>query len=380
MVMKVALLSALSAASAEDFVQHPRGYKRSRVAENEIFDVAELTPEDIAAAPDAIDWSARGATSAINDQGDCGSCWAFSTMQGVESGVFMAEGKLPEPLSVQELVSCEKDDDGCDGGDIPEAVKYLKKNGMSSAANYPDTSSKSGRTGNCKWNKEAVVSVTGMKYAIPTCSSGDCSTQDEEALAAALAKYGPISVCINSGDGQTGDWMKYKGGVLSGSCKAKARLIDHCVQLVGYDKTAAEPYWKVRNSWGKSWGDDGFIRLPYGNQNSCCIGCEAVIISATSMGPSPAPTPPAPTPTPTPTPPAPTPTPTPTPSPTPSEWCPHPDCPKGCQTRAESNCALEEFSSYDDCMSCMKKTDATYIWCDPKYRRAFCNQIGGVVV
>jgi C1A family cysteine protease len=278
--MKFAFAFGVATAVAEEPFWRPRGYKRSQVAENEQFEVAELTAEDIAGAPTSIDWSAQGSTSAIHDQGSCGSCWAFSTMEGVESAAYMADGQLPPPLSVQQLVACEKQDAGCNGGDIPEAVTYLKKKGMASESNYPDTSSKSGKTGKCKYNGQAAVEVTGMKYAIPTCTRGDCSSQDEEALAAALAKYGPLSVCINSGDGQSGDWMPYKKGVLTGSCKAKANLIDHCVQLVGYDKSASTPYWKVRNSWGKSWGESGFIRIPYGNKNSCCIGCEAVIISA----------------------------------------------------------------------------------------------------
>jgi hypothetical protein len=254
-----------------------KGYKRSQYGAN--MPVAEITDEEIASAPNAVDWSAKGATTSINDQGSCGSCWAFSTTEGVESAVFMSSGKLPGHLSVQELVACEKQDDGCDGGDIPEAVTYLKKNGMASNSDYPDSSSKSGRTGRCTWNKESVVTVTGMKYAIPPCTSGNCANQNEEALAAALAKYGPLSICINSGDGQSGDWMPYKSGILKGSCKAKANLIDHCVQLVGYDKSGG--YWKIRNSWGKSWGENGFIRIPYGNQNECCVGCEAVIVSAT---------------------------------------------------------------------------------------------------
>ena len=70
--------------------------------------------------------------------------------------------------------------------------------------------------------------------------------------------------------------------MLEKSCKAKADLVDHCVQLVGYNKEAETPYWKVRNSWGSSWGEDGFIRLPYGKGNACCVGCEAVIIEATT--------------------------------------------------------------------------------------------------
>merc|ERR1712066_20871 len=111
-----------------------------------------------------------------------------------------------------------------------------------------------------------------MGYAVPTCERGTCQS-DEETLAAALAKYGPLSICINSGENQAGDWDKYRGGVLTKKCTASANKLDHCVQLVGYDKTANTPYWKVKNSWGTDWGEDGYIRLEYGS-NKCCIGCE----------------------------------------------------------------------------------------------------------
>lgn len=283
--MKFALVAAalfsVAAAQNTSYPHYSKGYKQSAWA-NGPLQVANLSEYEIANAPDSIDWSKKGATSRVKNQDKCGSCWAFSTVEGVESAVFMSTGSLPPPLSTEELVNCEKQDDGCDGGDIPEAVQYLKKNGMATASDYPDRSSHTGKTGRCKWNHKSAVKVTGMQYAIPPCRSRDCSRQNEEALAAALAKFGPLSICINSGDGQSGDWMKYKGGVLKGSCKAKQSLIDHCVQLVGYDKKAAEPYWKIRNSWTTSWGEEGFIRLPYGNKNECCVGCEAVIISATT--------------------------------------------------------------------------------------------------
>lgn len=118
-----------------------------------------------------------------------------------------------------------------------------------------------------------------MQWAVEPCTGGTC-TSDEDQLAAVLAKYGPLSVCINSGDGQgkAVDWDKYEGGVLSSGCKAKYNKLDHCVQLVGYDKTASPPYWKVRNEWSTSWGEAGFIRLPMG-ENSCCIGCEASVMN-----------------------------------------------------------------------------------------------------
>jgi C1A family cysteine protease len=260
--------------------KYSRGYVRQAHAKN--YPVLPRAALQMDAVPDRVDWSVN-ATTPVKDQGSCGSCWAFSTIEGVESSIFMATGKLPE-LSTEELVSCDKGaDGGCDGGDIPTGAKYLKKNGVASAADYPDKSSKSGRTGKCTWNKKTVATVSGFQYALPQCERGDCSKQDEATLAAALAQYGPISICINSGDGQSGDWAKYKSGILKGSCKAQANLIDHCVQLVGYDKAPANgdaAYWKIRNSWAASYGEEGFIRIPYGQENTCCVACEAVIISA----------------------------------------------------------------------------------------------------
>lgn len=285
MASKVVVVLAVTASAENNFgsshgMHYAKGYKRSRAGAN--MTVVELSLADLDNTPDAIDWSAKGATTPIKDQKNCGSCWAFSTTEGVESAVFMSTGKLPPALSTQELVSCEKQDDGCNGGDIPEAVKYLEKKGMATATDYPDTSSKSGHSGRCKWNKKAAVKVTNKQYAIPACTERDidCRGQNEEKLAAAVAKFGPLSICVNSGEGQSGDWQKYKGGVLKGECSALSKAMDHCVQLVGYDKKAPEPYWKIRNSWGKSWGEDGFIRIPFGKKNACCVGCEAVIISA----------------------------------------------------------------------------------------------------
>ena len=151
---------------------------------------------------------------------------------------------------------------------------------MATEKDYPDDSSSSGRTRRCTWDGTSSVKVDGFKYAIPQCESGNCAHQDEAALAAALAQYGPLSICVNSGENEPGDWDKYRGGVLNKKCSAKANKMDHCVQLVGYDKEASPPYWKIRNSWGTDWGEDGFIRLPYGQENACCVGCEATIISA----------------------------------------------------------------------------------------------------
>jgi C1A family cysteine protease len=235
----------------------------------------------LATAPDKIDWSANAVTP-VKDQNECGSCWAFSTIEGVESAIYRSTGKLPPPLSTQELVACEKDDFGCDGGDLVTAVAYLQKKGVATEKNYPDTSSKHGKTGKCKSFKKTYT-VHNMSYAVPACTGGTCPT-DEEKLAAAVAKFGPLSICVNSGTGQPSEWLDYVGGVLTKTCTAEFNRMDHCVQLVGYDKTGggpgAIPYWKIKNSWGTSWGENGYMRLAYNNSNMCCVGCEAVIITA----------------------------------------------------------------------------------------------------
>jgi len=284
-VMRLSLAVLATSAMTEEAGRHyARGYKRMPVPANDVANlgIANITAEDLKATPSSIDWSTKGALTPINDQNNCGSCWAESTTETVESAVFISTGKLPGPLSVQQLISCDKLDGGCNGGDPPSAVRYLKGAGFGTAEDYPDTSSKSGKTGKCKWNKKAVVAVSGFTYAVPECTSGhQTCTTDEDKLAAAVAKYGPLSISINSGDKQKCDWANYKSGVLTPKCKPQANLVDHSVQLVGFDKTASPPYWKVRNSWGTSWGENGFIRLPMG-ENACCIGCEVLIISATT--------------------------------------------------------------------------------------------------
>merc|ERR1712232_134003 len=121
--------------------------------------------------------------------------WAFSTTEEIESAVFMATGKL-ETLSTQQIISCDKKDDGCDGGDTVTAYKYVQKaGGLDTASDYPDKSHKTGKTGKCTWDKKAVAKVSGFTYATKPCDKGQCKNQDEDALALALDTKGPISIC-----------------------------------------------------------------------------------------------------------------------------------------------------------------------------------------
>jgi len=259
-------LAGASTKYAKGFVRQPT---------NGVRKVATITDEMRAAAPDALDWSAQGATTPVKDQGNCGSCWAYSATEGIEAGLFMATGQKMK-LSEQQVVSCDKSDGGCNGGDLPTAFEYVQKNGgIDTQSDYPDTSSSTGRTGSCKKSKAAnkVVQITDYEYAVPPCESGSCKNQKESDMMAALNTFGPLSVCVNA------DWDSYSSGIYTKKCSGGYYDLDHCVQLVGYDTTGSQSYWKVRNSWASDWGEDGFIRLPMGT-NACGIADEAMYVKA----------------------------------------------------------------------------------------------------
>jgi len=260
------VVGAVAKTGQKGFVRQPR---------NVAVSVAAITDEMRASAPAALDWSAKGATTAVKDQGDCGSCWAYSATEGIEAAVFQATGELIQ-LSEQQIVSCDKTDGGCDGGDLPTAFDYVESaGGIATQKSYPDTSSAKGKDGKCKKNKAKVVKVTGYEYAVAPCTGGACKNQKESDMMAAMNSFGPLSVCVNA------DWDSYSSGVYTKTCSGKYNQLDHCVQLVGYDTTASTPYWKVRNSWAAEWGEGGFIRLPMG-KNACGIADEAMYVK-TSM-------------------------------------------------------------------------------------------------
>lgn len=185
----------------------------------------------------------------------------------------MKTGKLPV-LSTQQLISCDEVDQGCNGGDTVTAYKYLEQaGGLDTASDYPDESHMSGDTGSCTWDKQKAATVTGFTYATQPCNSGNCKHQDEDALAAALSAKGPVSICVNAGGS---GWQNYKHGVFSKKCSGAADDLDHCVQLVGYNKAGSKPYWIVRNSWTASWGIQGYMHLEMG-KNLCGVADEATI-------------------------------------------------------------------------------------------------------
>jgi C1A family cysteine protease len=222
-----------------------------------------------------FDWRKLGAVTRVKDQGQCGSCWAFSAVEEMESAWFLAGHPLTE-LSPQQVVSCDKKgkDEGCNGGDTVTAYVYMKQAGLEADKDYPYKSGESGDDGPCRYSQAKVAAkMTNWTYAVTPCFSS-CKNQDENTLAANLAQTGPASICVVAGD----NWQLYSGGILSKNCPSAYGSLDHCVQLVGYSTNASGvKYWLVRNSWGTDWGNQGYIWIKFGS-NLCGLADEATFV------------------------------------------------------------------------------------------------------
>jgi len=235
-----------------------------------------LTPATPLGDTTHVDWRNKGAVTAVKNQGQCGSCWAFGATEAIESQWYIHKHHLVE-LAPQQLVSCDTVDQGCNGGDSPSAYQYVEQaGGIMPEADYPYTSGTSGSNGQCMFNAtEVAASITGFHYATQPCYDS-CDNQDKATLTANVATQGPPSICVYAES-----WMDYTSGVFKGHCPHGYNKLDHCVQLVGFDMSGAEPYWTVRNSWGTNWGESGYIRISADDNvsggNLCGVMDEATI-------------------------------------------------------------------------------------------------------
>merc|ERR1712048_75907 len=210
------------------------------------------------------DWTTWGAVNPIKNQGQCGSCWAFSTVGTLESAWQISNGALYS-LAEQQLVDCDKSDNGCSGGWPHTAYdSYISRNGYCSEDSYDYTA----RGGYCRASSCDVKlprgSVTGHTN-VGSSSSG---------LKSALAKQ-PVSVTVNAGQLQL-----YANGVVTGDCRGQ---INHAVIAVGYG-SEGQDYFKIRNSWGTGWGEQGYIRLAQegGSQGTACLFQYAPVVPTLS--------------------------------------------------------------------------------------------------
>jgi len=202
---------------------------------------------DTSALPASVDWNAAGKVTAVKNQQQCGSCWAFSTTGSTEAAYAIENNAAPISLSEQQLVDCSSSygNEGCNGGLMDQAFEYIIANGgLCTEQAYPYTA----QDGTCRTT--CTKTVTIGKYT-------DVTANSEDALQAAVAQQ-PVSVAV---DAAGLDWQFYSGGVVTDACGTQ---LDHGVLAAGYGTTSGAAYWYVKNSWGADWGDAGYIMLKRG--------------------------------------------------------------------------------------------------------------------
>lgn len=211
-------------------------------------------------APESLDWRTEGAVTPVKNQGSCGSCWAFSTTGNLE-GVYYVKHKELKEFSEQQLVDCDtKEDQGCNGGLMENAYKYIEEaGGLESESDYPYE----GRDRSCRSKKDkAAVKVSSYKFA---------PSEDENEIKTFLANVGPLAVALNANPLQ---W--YSRGIVDeshSSCDPAG--LNHGVLIVGYGSEKGKDYWIVKNSWGKGWGENGYFRMARG-KGTCGINTYVV--------------------------------------------------------------------------------------------------------
>jgi len=189
----------------------------------------------------------------VKNQGQCGSCWSFSTTGNIE-GQWAIAGNSLVSLSEQELVSCDTLCSGCNGGLMDDAFDWLVETqggGITLEADYPYVSG-GGYVPPCQGGQSPAAYISGHQDV----------AHDEGSMAAFVAQSGPLSIAVDATS-----WQSYGGGVMT---DCQATQVDHGVLIVGFDTSASPPFWIIKNSWGPGWGESGYIRIMYG-ANECLI-------------------------------------------------------------------------------------------------------------
>jgi len=214
-------------------------------------------------SPSSVDWVQKGYVTPVKNQGNCGSCWSFSATGATECNIAIATGKLVS-LSEQQLIDCTSSygNLGCNGGSMDLAFEYIHNNGgLCNETSYPYQAS----SGTCKATSCGTKFDSISSYTL-------VSSYSASNLQAAVEK-GCVSVGIEADQSA---FQFYSSGVLTATCGTN---IDHGVLVVGYGTSGSQQYWKVKNSWGTSWGEQGYVLIcnnctANGSQGQCGIYTE----------------------------------------------------------------------------------------------------------
>lgn len=252
--------------SAEEFAQRHLGLTTDAFVEDGT-DCYVPDATMISTLEKSFDWTTKGALAGVQDQGQCGSCWAFATTAAVESAWFIAGHDLVK-LSEQQLVDCDEVQGGCEGGNMYPAEGYVQRHGLAKWDDYPYV----GEQQTCNETAVAKPAAKIVNHCLIRFNSSN-TKETEDIMRYHLVHEGPVVVGINANKAQF-----YTSGVMS-SANCNVNGVNHAVLAVGYDLDYDTPYWKIRNSWGPKWGEQGYFRMAYG-EDTCGVATSASYVFA----------------------------------------------------------------------------------------------------